>query len=113
MLILQTTVNNFSTYTVEQTAAFLVFNKHSFVGSHIGKHPTFTNSAESIVATETKCQPKDHNFSNSPCSKLLTHLSLIIQLRPTYVKLIFLLIRTDTEFYFGYYNLFIYLTIKS
>jgi hypothetical protein len=34
MLILETTVNNFSIYTVEQTVAFLVFNKHSFVGSH-------------------------------------------------------------------------------
>jgi hypothetical protein len=72
------------------------------------KHPAFTCSSESVVATETRCQPEDYNFSNSPCSELLTHLSLIIQVRSIYVKIIFLLIRTDTEFYFGYYKFFLF-----
>jgi len=70
------------------------------------KHPAFTYSAESLVATETKCWSEDYNFSNSPCSKLLTHLSLITQVRSTYVQITFLLIRTDTEFYFGHYKFF-------
>jgi hypothetical protein len=79
------------------------------VGSHRHtgkKYPAFPYSAKSVVATETKCQPEDYNFSNSPCSKLLTHLTLIIQERTKYVKIIFLLIRADNEFYFGYYKFF-------
>ena len=41
-----------------------------------------------------------------PYGKLLTHLSLITQVRSTYIKITFLLIRTDTEFYFGQYKFF-------
>jgi hypothetical protein len=80
LLILETTVNNYSIYIVGKIVAFLVF-KQTVLWVHIDileKHLAFTYSVETVAAAETKYQPEDYNFSNSPCSTLLTHLSLFL-----------------------------------